>query len=324
MTAADFTDSGKGRTIAMDADTYRTAFENTSVALMVAGRDGTILAVNPAFTRVTGWTLAEVVGRGATLLQSGRHDEAFYRDFRKTLARRGEWQGEIWNRRKSGEAFAEQLSINAVTDDRGRVVNYVAAFTDITVKKEMEERLERLAYHDFLTGLPNRMLFMDRLAQALALAPRRESRAAVMMLDLDGFKAINDGHGHEAGDKVLKAVGSALLGAVRASDTVARFGGDEFGVLLHDAPDDRALAALMDRIVATVSAPVAVGRGDDEVSVGASIGVGLYPAHGQTPEVLLDRADRAMYAIKNAGKNGWKYFDGDAPAGASPTLLRTG
>jgi diguanylate cyclase (GGDEF)-like protein len=148
-----------------------------------------------------------------------------------------------------------------------------------------------------------------------------------MMLDLDGFKAVNDKHGHEAGDKVLKAVGSALLGAVRASDTVARFGGDEFGVALHDAPGDDALATLMDRMVATVSAPIALAGGA-EVRVGASIGVGLYPAHGETPEVLLDRADRAMYAVKSAGKNGWKYYDGEPPANetadASPALAHAG
>lgn len=296
----------------MDASTYRIAFESASVALMVTGADGTIVAVNPAFTRVTGWTPQEAIGRGPNLLKSGRHGEAFYREFWKALVKEGTWQGEIWNRRKSGEVYAEQLSINAVTDHRGRVVNYVAAFTDVTQRKEMEERLSRMAYHDFLTGLPNRLLFMDRLVQAMALARRKQGRIAALMLDLDGFKAINDRHGHEAGDTVLKSVGSHLLGAVRASDTVARFGGDEFGVLLQEAPGDDALAMLMDRVLAAVTAPITIDGGVS-VRMDASIGVSLFPDHAETPEVLIDRADRAMYGVKNAGKNGWALYRARIP-----------
>jgi PAS domain S-box-containing protein len=219
-----------------------TVFENTSEGVMITGPDQRIVAVNQAFARITGYSEEEVKGRMPSLLRSGRHDDDYYRRMWSTLTDTGRWQGEIWNRRKDGVEYPEWLNISVVRDDAGAVINYIGVFSDISSIKQARDRLEYTAHHDALTGLPNRLLFRDRLEQALTMARRAGTRVALLFVDLDRFKLINDTLGHEAGDLLLQAVAQRLVGCMREEDTVARMGGDEFVVIQKGIghPDDAA------------------------------------------------------------------------------------
>ena len=199
--------------------------------------NGTILEVNDAFTRITGYTREEVLGRNPRLLQSGLQSKEFYENMWSSLAQEGHWSGEIWNRTKDGDIFAEMLTINAIRDAEGNTTQYVALFTDITEIKEHEQQLEHIAHYDALTGLPNRVLFADRLRQAMAQSLRNKQMLAVAYFDLDGFKAINDEHGHAIGDALLTALAFRMRRVLREGDTLARLGGDEFAAVLLDLAD---------------------------------------------------------------------------------------
>jgi len=291
----------------------RAVIEASLEGVMIVDAQGRIEYVNPAFTRLTGWGADEVVGRNPNILQSGRQDEAFYAALWASLAEKGHWQGEIWNRRKTGEVFAEWLSINAIRDGQGRLVKYAAIFSDITERKRHEEEVRSLAYVDALTGLPNRRLLTDRLAQAMAAAHRHGRALAVMFLDLDLFKRINDTFGHDAGDKVLTETAARLRACVGEGDTVARIGGDEFVLVLTDLDDPADAGKVAERTIAAVKAPLELGGpgGGRAVFVTTSIGIAVYPSDAEGVDDLLRCADLAMYQAKQGGRNGFQVY---APA----------
>ncbi|GLU31807.1 EAL domain-containing protein [Trinickia caryophylli] len=289
-------------------------FESTRDGVMITGLDGTIERVNPAFVELTGYEQAEVVGRDARLLSSGRESAAFHRAFWAALAECGYWQGEIWNRRKDGELFLAHLSVSSISDAQGQPSHFAAIFSDITKRRVAEERLSYLATHDVLTDLPNRTLFNERLEQALARARRSLRRVAVMFVDLDRFKLINDTLGHAVGDETLKVVAQRLKRAVRATDTVARLGGDEFTIVVEDIDSVRDAGQIAQTVLSAVGQPIrAAGT---NVFVTPSIGISLFPDDGGTTRQLLMQADRAMYDAKDAGKNGFRFFSGQMHAAA--------
>jgi len=280
-------------------------FERAGEGIMVTDPNNVIVAVNEAFTTVTGYSREEAVGQPPSILKSGHHNAEFYSEMWDALRKKGWWQGEIWNRRKNGELYLEWLTINLVKDPDGTVVNQVGIFSDVTVIKESQARVAYLATHDELTGLPNRTLFIDRLGVAMTKAERKGVRLAMLFVDLDNFKVVNDSQGHAAGDLLLKEVATRFRSAMRASDTVARFGGDEFVVMLEETDADKAVVAVQ-RLIRGLTRPVSVGGG--EIYVTASIGIGVYPDDGKEPEVLVRNADTAMYRAKELGRNNYQFF----------------
>lgn len=270
--------------------------------LIVAAGSNRIIAVNPAFSRITGYAADEVIGRNPSILNSGRQDPGFYDTMWRELLATGRWEGEIWNRRKNGELYAEWLAISTVRDDRGSAEYFVGIFSDISTIKDNQDDLVNLAYYDPLTGLPNRLLFQDRLHQTLEHARRDGQNFALCFIDLDGFKPINDNYGHLAGDEVLEQVASRLKGCVRAVDTVARLGGDEFVILADQVGGVSDLTCVVRKVMKAMKAEFVIHGG--HVSCGASIGVAVYPESGRDAETLLRNADSAMYEVKKNGKGG--------------------
>jgi diguanylate cyclase (GGDEF)-like protein/PAS domain S-box-containing protein len=279
-------------------------FVTTAEAMMITDADRRIITVNPAFTEITGYELSEVRGRSPSLLSSGRHDEAFYANIWATLQAEGHWRGDVWNRRADGEVYVQRLTISRITDADGVVTNYVGVFSDVTEEKEASAALQYTASHDALTGLPNRALMVDRLEQSLGSLARTGHGVTVLFIDLDGFKPVNDTHGHLAGDLLLQGVADRLRGCVRDSDTVARLGGDEFVVLSRDAADPAAAGVVAEKVLDVLRSPFDVGPA--MVTVGASIGVSQAPRDGTDVESLLNAADAAMYDAKRAGKGVWR------------------
>jgi diguanylate cyclase (GGDEF)-like protein/PAS domain S-box-containing protein len=273
-----------------------------SQGITVTDARGIITMVNPAFSRLTGYSEEEAIGANPKILKSGRHDADFYARMWAALLEHGFWQGEIWNRRKNGEIYPEWLSLTAIKDGDGRISNFVAMFSDISKLKEAEEDLERLAFYDALTGLPNRLLFRERLDRSLKAARRAaDKRTAVLYLDLDKFKAVNDTYGHTAGDALLQEVARRLGEAVREVDTVARLGGDEFAIVLHEVVDAAAPQRVAEKIIAAINEPVFVEA--HQCHVGTSIGIALAPDHAEEAGTLVELADAAMYAAKKSGRN---------------------
>ncbi|MDP2794089.1 MAG: EAL domain-containing protein [Sulfurisoma sp.] len=295
------------------------AFESQE-AMFVTDADGVILRVNHAFSETTGYSAEEVVGQTPALLKSGRHDEEFYRNLWQALARDKYWQGEVWNRRKNGEIYPEWQTISAVVDEDGHVSHYVSAFSDITERKQTEAEIQRLAYYDQLTKLPNRRLLVDRINHALASSARRRRHGAILFIDLDHFKTLNDTQGHEVGDLLLIEVARRLLSCVREVDTVARLGGDEFVVMLEDLSEDRNAAAnetemIGENIRGALNRPFTLGSthhdmaGAIDYQCTASIGASLFLESKDTIDDLLKHADVAMYHAKDAGRNAIRFFD---------------
>jgi len=283
-------------------------FSHAREGIAITDASGAIIEVNDTFTQLTGYSREEVVGHNASILKSGRQDKDFYAAMWRDLIDKGNWYGEIWNRRKNGEVYAEMLTISAVRDDRGNTRQYVALFSDITALKEHEDQLEHIAHYDALTTLPNRVLLADRMHQAMAQAQRRGQRISVAYVDLDGFKSINDKHGHEAGDQLLMTVAARMKQGLREGDTLARLGGDEFVALLLDLPDVEASVPMLTRLLSAAAQPVPVG--DLVLEVSASIGVTFYPqVEDVEADQLLRQADQAMYQAKLAGKNRYHIFD---------------
>jgi diguanylate cyclase (GGDEF)-like protein/PAS domain S-box-containing protein len=281
-------------------------FQNTQEGIVVTDSGGRIISVNPAFTAVTGYLPQDVMGKNPNVLQSGRHDAVFYRAMWDELAATGQWQGEIWNRRRNGEIYPEWLNISVVYNDDGSIAYYVTVFSDISLVKQNEERLHRLAHFDALTGLPNRLLFADRLQQALVQAKRSNTLVGLLFLDLDRFKPVNDSLGHRAGDQLLQEVAHRLTEVVRAQDTVARHGGDEFTVILPDLGSAAGAANVAEKIIEVLAAPYRLAGRD--IFVGASIGIAVYPVSGEEAEVLVKHADIAMYRAKEEGRNSYQYY----------------
>ncbi|MCB1959943.1 MAG: EAL domain-containing protein [Rhodocyclaceae bacterium] len=282
------------------------AVDHSADAIMVTTSEGQILRVNPAFTRITGYTVEEVVGRTPALLRSGRHDASFYAAMWESIRRAGAWQGDIWNRRKDGHIFAERLSISAVHNAAGQISHYVAVFSDVTEARIQEARFAHMAQHDALTGLANRSLMEDRLAQALRRADRSNHPLALLFLDLDHFKTVNDTFGHAVGDALLKAVAVRLLACVRASDSVGRQAGDEFLILLPELDDARQAGQVAGKIIAELARPFAIG--EHPVSTSFSIGIALFPNDASDADTLRQHADTALYHAKASGRNTFRFF----------------
>jgi diguanylate cyclase (GGDEF)-like protein/PAS domain S-box-containing protein len=295
-------------------------FQSSHDGIMITDPHGIILDVNQAFTNLTGYTREESIGRSSRLLESGHHDDAFFEQMFETIGREDHWLGEIWNRTKSGAISVVLMTISAVRDNAGQLTHYVGVFTDITRKKESERRLEHLAHHDALTDLPNRSLFRDRLFQAIKKSRRDEQALALLFIDLDRFKEVNDTLGHVAGDQLLVEAGRRITACVRNSDTVARLGGDEFTVLLQDLADGEGAAEVAGEIIAALAEPFVLG--ENAVKVSASIGIALSPGDGTDPDTLTDAADQAMYEAKSLGRNCYCFCTGRAEtAGRRPATV---
>ena len=283
-------------------------FSHAREGITITDANGTIIDVNATFSDITGYSREDVIGQNPRILSSGRQGPEFYADLWRNLEVKGHWYGEIWNRRKNGEVYAEMLTISAVRDPLGITQNYVALFSDITAQKEHEGQLEHIAHYDALTNLPNRVLLSDRLQQAMTQAQRRDERVAVAYLDLDGFKAVNDRHGHGVGDQLLIIAASRMKESLREVDTLARLGGDEFVAVLLDLPDIEKSVPMLTRLLQAASMPVEIGN--LVLHVSASIGVTFYPQPDAVDaDQLLRQADQAMYQAKLAGKNRYHIFD---------------
>ena len=291
-------------------------FIHAREGMMITDAKGDIVDVNATFTEITGYTLDDVVGRNPSILSSGRHDAAFYGALWSQLKAQDYWRGEIWDRRKDGALYPEMLTISAVRDGDHQVTHYVALFSDISQRKAMEERVWQLAFYDPLTHLPNRRLLSDRLAQALSQSERNAQWGAVLFLDLDNFKSLNDAHGHGAGDLLLIEVAQRLKGAVRGIDTVARMGGDEFVVLLGELGADRdAACAQACRVAEKIRLSLAetyrlrvpqhdaAAASQVEHHCSASVGVAVFGPEDASADQLLQWADAAMYQAKSQGRN---------------------
>ena len=288
-------------------------FDSLGEAMVITDQHGRIQFVNPAYTQITGFSEQEALGRRpGDLLGSGLHDAAFFADMWRTLRDTGQWKGEIINRRKNGRRYTEWLSISAIRDHEGRVIQYVGLFSDITERKEAEAHIHHLAYHDPLTGLANRLLFRDRLDTALRQASRSRRPLGILILDLDRFKVVNDTLGHEAGDHLLIEVANRMSATVRECDTLARLGGDEFALLMPEIRHADDAISVARKLLLALQPEITLGS--QEVFATTSIGIAVFPEHGDTGELLLRNADVALYAAKNAGRNTWQLF---APEGES-------
>ncbi|HIJ64188.1 MAG TPA: EAL domain-containing protein [Rhodospirillaceae bacterium] len=283
------------------------AFYQALEAMIVTDRVGRILHANHAFTGLTGYQEDEIVGQTPRVLRSDRHDSLFYQAMWKELLLVGEWSGEVWNKRKDGEIYPQRLSIAALRHPSGDVHNYVAVMSDLTASKSAEQRIEHQATHDPLTGLPNRVLFLDRLANACSRATREHEEAALLMLDLDRFKLVNDSLGHEAGDQLLRETAGRLLGCVRETDTVARIGGDEFTIIIPNLRETKDVEIVAKKILKELTEPFQVG-GSEPAFVSASIGIAVTPTDATTPDSMMRYADMAMYQAKDEGRNNYRFF----------------
>ncbi|MDO8925728.1 MAG: PAS domain S-box protein [Sideroxyarcus sp.] len=282
-------------------------FDTSQEAIVITDANNNIIDVNHAFSRITGYAREEVLGKDPGLLNSGRQDKAFYAAMWAALQEEKVWRGEIWNRRKNGEIYAELLSISAICDAVGRVQRHVGVFSDITDFKDHEAELSRVANFDALTGVPNRRLLADRLGQAILHAQRSGKMLAVCYIDLDGFKEVNDRFGHEVGDQLLVDITRRLQEVLRAGDTLARLGGDEFVLLFNDLEETNECFQILDRVMETIATPMR--SGSQQVGVSASIGVTFYPADDEDGDTLMRHADQAMYIAKQTGKNHYHQYD---------------
>lgn len=283
-------------------------FTHSHEGIIITDANAKIVDVNDAFTLLTGYAREDAIARDPSILRSGMQEPSFYAEMWQRLKEKGHWHGEIWNKKKDSSIFAGMLTISSVHDQSGEVRNYVGLFTDITAQKKYQSQLEHLAHYDALTNLPNRVLLTDRLNQALALQARNGKNLAVVYLDLDGFKAVNDTHGHNIGDQLLERLAARLTHTLRESDTVARLGGDEFVLLLNNLDHPNECYPLLKRVLDAASQPIMISGNVHLVS--ASLGVSFYPQSDEVgPDQLLRQADQAMYQAKLAGKNRYQIFD---------------
>ncbi|OAI00260.1 EAL domain-containing protein [Methylomonas methanica] len=282
-------------------------FAHTHDSVVITDSENRIIDANEAFSRITGYAREDVLGKNPSMLKSGRQSAEFYKAMWQALNTNNHWSGELWNRNKKGEVFAALTSISVVRDDDGQIHHYIGLSADITPLKNHEYDLERIAHFDPLTGIPNRVLLADRLAQALAHTHRAGNHMAVCYLDLDGFKPVNDQFGHEVGDQLLIETSLRIRDCLRAGDTVARIGGDEFVLLLLDFSDSREYEAVLERMLCKVAEPLSIA--DNLVCVSASVGLTLYPDDLASADTLLRHADQAMYVAKQRGKNRYHLFD---------------
>ena len=281
-------------------------FENSQEGIVITDHANNIVTVNRAFTQITGFSEDEAIGKNPRFLASGRHDKAFYEQMWQSIITQGYWKGELWNRCKDGEIRPKWFSIGVVRDDDGEIVNHLAIFSDISDRKLAEERIEFLAHHDALTNLPNRILTRDRFELAVAKAHRENTRIAVLYVDLDNFKYVNDSFGHPAGDQLIITSVERLKRHIRETDTVSRQGGDEFLIILPDITDTAVVERIATQILADLAAPFDIEG--HTIGISASVGITTYPEHGSDFDILLKNADAAMYAAKTSGKNVFRVF----------------
>ncbi|HET6720472.1 MAG TPA: EAL domain-containing protein [Rhodocyclaceae bacterium] len=285
------------------------AFANMAEGVVITDAQSRIVSVNPAFTRISGYPPEEVIGKNPSFLQSGRHDKAFYRAMWEQIGQTGSWSGEVWNRGRDNRIYPEWLSISTSRDEAGALTHYVGVLTDITERKHAESQIRFLAEHDALTELPNRVLMIDRLEQMIQKAVRNQTMLAVLFLDLDHFKNINDTLGHAVGDELLRQVALRISAALRLSDTLSRTGGDEFIILLPDLHAVADSARVTEAILERMSQPFALS--DHDIVVSASIGIAIFPNDGDTPQRLVQCADMAMYHSKESGRNNYHFYTDD-------------
>lgn len=304
-----------------DRDRLRQAaavFDCTREGVLVTDKAGVIVHVNRAFIEITGFQSGEVLGQNPSLFKSGHHPPAFYQSMFKTLESCGEWSGEIWNRRKCGEIYPQWQTIRQIHHDEGQVSHYVAVFSDISAIKDSEHELKHLAHHDPLTDLPNRLLFTDRAEQALASAQVHKRNCALLLVDLDHFKMINDSLGHTIGDQLLKAVAERLTALFAPGITVARLSGDEFAVLAESCPQIVHAATLAQRILDALKKPFEIGG--HPLVINASIGISLFPGDALNAEHLLRNADSALFKAKSMGRNGYAHYTEELTAHAQQRI----
>ncbi|OZY32542.1 phosphodiesterase DibA [Pseudomonas lundensis] len=289
-------------------------FDCTREGVLVSDHNGVIVHVNPALVKITGYAPEEVLGQRPNMFKSGHHGPEFYQAVFESLEKTGEWHGEIWNRRKSGEIYPQWQTIRAVRDSKDQITHYVAVFSDISAIKNTQSELMRLAHHDPLTDLPNRLLFTDRAEQALAYAQRHKSGCALLMIDLDHFKIINDSMGHNVGDLLLKAVGERLTAVFGKGFTVARLGGDEFAVLVENCTQVAQAAGFAQQVLEVMKGAFIIET--HQLFISASVGISLYPNDALNAEQLLRNADSALFKAKSAGREGYALYTEELTAHA--------
>ncbi|MEK6593972.1 MAG: EAL domain-containing protein [Pseudomonadota bacterium] len=295
------------------------AIENAAEGVMICDAEGRIISVNKAFSRITGFTPEEVLGRMPELLLSAEQAESVRAEISRSVQEHGHWKGELKSRKKDGESYIEERSVSAVHNEEGHIVNFIVLFSDVTKQKQDEQRIQYLAHHDSLTGLANRTLFHQRCEDALQRAERKNAKVAVMFIDLDHFKAVNDSLGHTYGDELLRNVSARLQDCVRKTDVVARLGGDEFTVLLGEVGDSGDVAFISKKILERLTESFTVAG--HEIYVSASVGISFYPDDGQNASTLIKNADAAMYAAKEQGRNNYQFFSAEMNAQALEALM---
>ena len=293
-------------------------FESSTEGIVITDTAGHILRVNAAFTEITGYPFPEIAGETPRLLKSGRHDTDFYRKMWTSLQADGRWQGEIWNKRKNGEVYPEWMNIGSVKNDMGETTHFVGTFSDITQRKAAEERIRFLSNYDALTGLPNRGLLQDRVTQALNAAKHLNSKAALLMIDLDRFKNINESLNHDFGDLLLQLVGQRLANCTRAIDTLARSGGDEFVILMPEIRHAGEVAAMANSVLSAMNQPFQLDT--NEINITSSIGISVFPSDGDNGQILMKNSDVAMYRAKELGRNNYQFYTQDMNARTFETL----
>ena len=293
---------------AMDQQQIRllsSALSKAGTGVMITNQHGVIQWVNPAFAELSGYSQQDLVGQMPRMLKSGKHDAEFYRVMWTTITRGDAWGGETVERARNGAFYTVSQTITPLLDENGEITHFIALHEDITAQKESQERIQYMAHFDALTGLPNRVLFYDRLKQALSLARRNHGGLALLFLDLDGFKKVNDNMGHHAGDLLLRDVAERLGQCVRESDTVARLGGDEFIVILNETHEHHDVARIAEKIIETIAQPFDLAG--EVAHIGVSIGIARYSEEAGSEDELVKNADQAMYVAKSAGKNTYRF-----------------
>ena len=293
-------------------------FENSNEGVVITDPQAKVVAVNQAFSKISGYSEEEAVGQTPKLWKSDRHEEPFYQAMWSSLEHTGQWQGEIWNRRKNGTTHPVWMSISSINDDEGKLLNYISVFSDISSLKESQEHIQYLAHHDPLTDLPNRLLCNARLDQSIHYASRNQTKLAILFLDLDNFKQINDSLGHPTGDKVLQQVAKRLLTLVRQADTVARIAGDEFLVILQDIRSVDNCAQIADKIIRAFDEPLLVGEQPLHITI--SMGISMLPDDGEDSTTLVKNADAAMFRSKDKGKNNYSFYTAELTESATERL----
>jgi len=322
LIAVIFADITQRKRVEQQLRQAATVFDNTIEAIMITDAEHKITSVNQAFTEVTGFSREDVLGQDPKIQKSGKQDTAFYENFWHMLTKNGQWQGEILNRRKNGELYPAWENITAVKDESGKIVQFISVFSDISAIKQAEKQLSHLAHHDALTGLANRLVFNANLEQAIERALRHKQKVALLFLDLDRFKVINDTLGHTAGDKLLQVVSDRLKQCVRAQDMVSRLGGDEFTIILEEITDSKDAAILAQKIISSITEPIQLD--EQEVVVSSSVGISVYPDDASNAPDLIKAGDAAMYRAKNRGRHTFEFYVAELTEEARQRLTTEG